>query len=205
MALKTRQAEGSLLACDPSHRRRDCRRIRRRYRRCVATSLLALSPRDRSGALRVVIESPAGARVKLKYAPDLGGFVLSRPLVLGVTYPFDWGFVPGTRAADGDPVDAMVLLDVPTYPGVIIPARPIALLAVEQKAKNGEGRQRNDRIVVEPLAARRGNGRLTKRMRQELEEFFLSATLLEGKEVVPLGWRGPEEADALVDRSRRRR
>jgi inorganic pyrophosphatase len=49
-----------------------------------------------------VIESPAGARVKLKYAPDLGGFILSRPLVLGVTYPFDWGFVPGTRAPDGD-------------------------------------------------------------------------------------------------------
>ena len=171
----------------------------------MATSLLALSPRDRSGALRVVIESPAGARVKLKYAPDLGGFILSRPLVLGVTYPFDWGFVPGTRGPDGDPVDAMVLLDVPTYPGVIIAAHPIALLAVEQKAKNGEGKQRNDRIVVEAVAARRKNGRLTKRLRQELEEFFVSATLLEGKEVVPLGWRGPEEADALIDRCRRRR
>lgn len=81
----------------------------------MATSLIALSPRDPSGALRVVIESPAGARVKLKYVPDLGGFILSRPLVPGVAYPFDWGFVPGTRGPDGDPVDAMVLLDVPTF------------------------------------------------------------------------------------------
>jgi inorganic pyrophosphatase len=171
----------------------------------VATSLLALAPRDRAGTLRVVIESPAGARVKLKYAPDLGGFVLSRPLVLGISYPFDWGFVPGTRGPEGDPVDAMVLLDVPTYPGVIIAARAVALLEVEQNAKNGGGRQRNDRIVVEALAARRPNGPLTKRLREELEEFFVSATLFEDKEVTIVGWRGAAEADALVDRSRRRR
>jgi len=151
--------------------------------------------------MRVVIESPAGARVKLKYAPDLGGFVLSRPLVLGVSYPFDWGFVPGTAAPDGDPVDAMVLLDVPTYPGVIIPCRALALLQVEQNAKDG-GRQRNDRIIVEPVVGRRSPGGVMDHVKQELEQFFLSATLFEGKDVEILGWDNARAAEALVDRSR---
>jgi inorganic pyrophosphatase len=171
----------------------------------VSPSLLALAPRARDGTVRVVIESPAGSRVKLKYAPELGGFVLSRPLVLGVSYPFDWGFVPGTRASDGDPVDAMVLLDVPTYPGVIVPCRPLALLEVEQDAKESGRRERNDRIIVEPLVARRPIGRLSKRLKQELEEFFVSVTLFEGKNLEILGWEGPEAADALIDRSRRSR
>ena len=168
----------------------------------VSANLLALPPRDRDGVMRVVIESPAGSRVKLKYASDLGAFVLSRPLVLGVSYPFDWGFVPGTRASDGDPVDAMVLLDAPTYPGVIVPCRPLGLLEVEQDAKEGGGRQRNDRIIVEPTVARRTIAHLSDRLRQELEEFFHSVTLLERKNVKILGWKEAAAADVLIDRSR---
>jgi inorganic pyrophosphatase len=171
----------------------------------VAASLLRIPPRDDDGVMRVVIESPAGSRVKLKYAPDLDTFVLSRPLVLGVSYPFDWGFVPGTRAADGDPIDAMVLLDVPTYPGVVVSVRPVALIELEQKARTGQGRERNDRLVVEPVAARRPTVKLSPRLRKELEEFFVSATLLEDKEVTILGWNGAAAAASLVERSRRRR
>jgi inorganic pyrophosphatase len=155
--------------------------------------------------VRVVIESPAGSRVKLKYAPDVGAFVLSRPLATGLTYPFDWGFVPGTRAADGDPLDAMVLHDAPTYPGVIVSCRPLAVLEVEQNAKEGGGRQRNDRIIVEPLAVRRRIGRLSRRLKQELETFFLAVTELEGKDLKILAWQGVAAADRLIDRSRRSR
>ena len=68
------------------------------------SDLARLSARDDAGALRVIVESPAGSRVKLKYEPDLGAFTVSRPLVLGVVYPFDWGFVPGTHGPDGDPL-----------------------------------------------------------------------------------------------------
>ena len=81
----------------------------------MPADLLRLPVRDGSGALHVVVETPAGSRVKLKYSPQLGTFVLSRPLVLGVSYPFDWGFVPGTRASDGDPVDAMIVSDTATF------------------------------------------------------------------------------------------
>ena len=156
-----------------------------------------LAARDHAGALRVVVESPRGARVKLKYEPELGAFVLSRPLVLGVAYPFDWGFVPGTRGPDGDPVDAIVVFDAPTYPGVVIACRALAVLRVEQNAKEG-GRQRNDRIVAEPLVAKRSAG-VPPRVREELEAFFVASTVFEDKALRFLGWGDAREADALVD------
>jgi inorganic pyrophosphatase len=170
------------------------------YSRAVARDLLALPSRDASRAVHVVIESPRGSQVKLKYTPALGAFVLSRPLALGVTYPYDWGFVPGTRADDGDPLDAMVLLDAATFPGVVVACRPLALLEIEQNAKQG-GRQRNDRIIARPAAAHRPEIALTARVRDELVAFFLAATLLEGKDLRVLGWRDADAAEALIDRA----
>ena len=160
--------------------------------------LQSLPPRDESGALRVVVECPRGSRVKLKYSPRLGTFVLSRPLVAGVAYPYDWGFVPGTQAADGDPVDAMVLLDAPTFPGVVVCCRPLAVLELEQNAKQG-GRQRNDRIVAAPAEARRPAIVLTDPVRDELVAFFQAAVLFQGKDVRVLGWGDADAAEALVD------
>src|SRR4051794_25678745 len=163
-------------------------------------NLLRLPARAADAALHVVVETPAGCRVKLKYSPDLGTFVLSRPLALGVAYPFDWGFVPGTRAADGDPVDALVLSDAGTFPGVVIACRPLAVLQVEQNAKGG-GRERNDRVVGEPMAARRPTTPLADRVRNELEAFFLSATYGEDKALRILGWADAAAADVLIRES----
>jgi len=143
-----------------------------------------------------------GSRVKLKYSPDLNAFVVSRPLVLGITYPYDWGFVPSTRASDGDPVDAMVVFDAPTYPGVVISCRPLAVLAIEQNAKTG-GRERNDRILVVPVAAKRSAGSLSSRLRDELAAFFVSATQLAGKDIRVLGWGDASAAEALIERASR--
>ena len=87
----------------------------------------------------VVVESPRGSAVKLKYDPKLGAMSVSRPLNLGVTFPFDWGFVPSTQGADGDPIDALVYWDVSSYPGVVIPCRALAVINVDQR---GDERQR---------------------------------------------------------------
>jgi inorganic pyrophosphatase len=167
----------------------------------MSGDLLHLPARAPDGALHVVVETPRGSHAKLKYSAELKTFVLSRVLALGVTYPFDWGFVPSTRAPDGDPVDAMVLSSVSTSPGVVVCCRPLAVLQVEQKAKDG-GRERNDRIIVEPVVSERPTLPLTQRLREELEAFFVVATLFADKDLRLLGWGDGAAAEALVESTR---
>jgi inorganic pyrophosphatase len=171
------------------------------------TDELALLPAFAADDIfHVVVESPRGSSVKLKYSPQLRAFTVSRPLPIGLTYPFDWGFVPSTRADDGDPVDAAVVWDVATFPGVVIPCRALALVKVEQNRADMGGRARNDRILAVPVDSRRQTGvlspdGLTPRTRDEFELFFLTAAALEGKDPRILGWDQPEAALALLQRS----
>lgn len=166
-----------------------------------------LRPSEGRGVLRVVIESPAGATNKIKWEPELGLFAVSRPLPLGQAYPHDWGFVPGTRAQDGDPLDALVLSEGTTYPGLVIRTRPIGVLLLEQNSEKGR-RERNDRLVAVPSNAPRREieraSQLPKRVREEIEQFFLSVTFFEEKDASILGWRGPAEAWRLVRSAARR-
>lgn len=153
----------------------------------------------RGNIFRVVVESPRGSAVKLKFDREAGAMTLSRPLTLGVTYPYDWGFVPGTRVADGDPFDAMLLWDTPTFPGVVIECRAVALVKIDQRRKSGRGRERNDRILAIPLTAPRFEHIRTvrdvpARLRRELEAFFFHVTALENKDIRMLGWAGPAAA-----------
>jgi inorganic pyrophosphatase len=76
----------------------------------------------------VLVESPRGASVKLQYDEQLKAFTVVRALPLGVTYPFDWDFVPGTKAEDGDPLDVLALHNSRTYPGVVLPCRAIGVV-----------------------------------------------------------------------------
>jgi len=151
------------------------------------------------GAINVVVESPRGSSLKFKYDATHGVMTLLRPLPVGLTYPFDWGFVPSTRAADGDPLDAVILWDGASYPGIVIPCRAIGVLAVEQTNTTSHKRERNDRVAMLPVDAPRHADvesvfDLTKRVREELEEFFRHAVAFEGKAIQFLGWSGPEVA-----------
>jgi inorganic pyrophosphatase len=166
-------------------------------------SLSQLPPSNDPGIIHVVVESPRGSTTKLKYDEELETFVLSRPLPLGLVYPHDWGFVPGTRAEDGDPLDAMVLTEGTTYPGVVVRARPIGVVKLEQDAREGRKRVRNDRVIAVPDDAPRTLYRsaeqLPLRVRQELEQFFLAVTFLQRKNAQVLGWAGPQQALELVE------
>jgi inorganic pyrophosphatase len=155
--------------------------------------------------LHVIVESPRGSGWKLKYAPELGAMSVSRPLPLGVVFPFDFGFAPSTKAEDGDPLDIAILVDVGTYPGLVVPSRLIGILRASQK---GEGaRVRNDRLVAVAAADRRQAHRkdasdLPAREREEIEAFFAAAVALEGKELELLGWGDAREAKAAVEKAR---
>lgn len=167
------------------------------------TALHKLPARNKRGEIHVVVESPRGSAVKLKYDPKLGAFTITRPLILGVSYPYDWGFIPSTRAPDGDPLDAMVLHDAMTYPGVVIPCVPLGVVKLSQKKKKGGGRERNDRVIAVPVGAPRfaeiRDARdLPERVRKEIGQFFLAAVALTDKEAELLGWDGPEAATRLV-------
>ena len=167
-------------------------------------------PLQTEGGYHVIVETPRGSANKLKYEPDLRVFMWSRPLALGLSYPFDWGFFPQTLAPDGDPLDAFVLVDAPTFPGLVIPCRPVAVMELEQNKKQKKGRERNDRVLVVPLKAPRSDGLrdladLSVRQREEMEQFFVAATFGENKDAKILGWKGAREAEKLISRCALRR
>lgn len=162
-----------------------------------------LPPFDEQHNLRVVVETPRGANIKIKFDENLGCFSLSRILPLGVAYPYDFGFVPQTLAQDGDPLDVMVLIDAVTYPGVVISCRPLGALQVEERGLRGRP---NHRLVAVPVkAARKDEVRnfsdLGRRMQQELERFFVMSSSFTSKDPVVRGWVGPDAAGEMVQRA----
>jgi inorganic pyrophosphatase len=171
----------------------------------METNLTHLPTHDDDGFLNVVVESPRGSRAKLRYEPQLGTFLFSRPLVLGVVYPYDWGFVPSTKAEDDDPLDAMVYHDIATYPGVVIPAKPIGVVRLTQKEDTDKKWTRNDRLLVVPAKEKRWDDAtaLEVRVREELEQFFKIVVAMTGKKVRIEGWEGPKAARLLVDKAAR--
>lgn len=168
------------------------------------SDLSRLPCRDNEGRFRIVVESPRGTLVKLKWDHELGAFVFGRPLLLGVAYPYDWGFVPSTRAPDGDPLDGMVIFECPTAPGVVIACRAIGVIRLVQKDK-GKKRVHNDRIIAVPGDDPRYEdvSDLPERVRDELAQFFVTASLMSGKKVDVKGWSGAKAAERLVDETAR--
>ncbi len=85
--------------------------------------------------LRVVIETPKGSRNKFAFNADDHIFELKKVLPAGMAFPYDFGFVPSTEADDGDPVDVLVLMDEPAFPGCVLKCRPIGVIQGEQGEK----------------------------------------------------------------------
>ncbi len=147
---------------------------------------------DESGDLNVVVEAPRGSRIKFVYKPDSSVFLAERLLPIGLAYPYDWGFICGTCADDGDPVDALVIADVATYPGTLVKCRPLALLEMTQIVEGHE--EANPRVIAMPSWNETAAGMLTDSVKAQLERFFLEAVSLTGKQVSVKGWASAGDA-----------
>src|SRR5215212_1303855 len=100
-----------------------------------------------SGELNVIIETPKGSRNKFNYEEEHHLFKLGGVLPAGAVFPFDFGFIPSTLGGDGDPLDVLLLMDEPAFPGCLVPARLIAVIEAEQTERDGET-TRNDRLIA---------------------------------------------------------
>ncbi len=168
------------------------------------THLLKLPAIDKQGNIHVVVETPRGSRAKLKYDPVMRTFVLSKSLMAGLTYPHDWGFVPSTQAEDDDPVDALVIHEAATSPGLVIKCKAIGVLEIVERKK--KKKQRNDRVMAVPVDSHAEQGlrdvrQLSKQVREELEKFFVATAELQSTTLECLGWRGPKRAFRLIEKS----
>jgi inorganic pyrophosphatase len=167
--------------------------------------LLRLPTRNRDGDVHVVVETPRGSAAKLEFDPKMEVFTLSKALILGLTYPYDWGFIPSTRGEDGDPIDALVLHDTATAPGLVLKCKIIGVLEVLQIEKGKKG-IRNDRLIAVPRDSHREQAdkdarELPKQVRKEIEKFSAATDELEDKELEFLGWKGPKTGERLIDQA----
>lgn len=171
------------------------------------TRLKSFDAKD-SQMLRVVIETPKGSRNKFAFDVKERIFELKKVLPAGMTFPYDFGFVPSTKADDGDPVDVLVLMDEPAFPGCALTCRPIGVIQGEQ-GDDKKNKERNDRIVAVEQDAHswadiRSVADLGKQFVRELEEFFVNYHRLSGKQYRVLGLKGPDQARKLVKSGMRR-
>tara|TARA_B100001996_G_C18539787_1_gene546469 strand:- start:37 stop:570 length:534 start_codon:yes stop_codon:yes gene_type:complete len=159
--------------------------------------LTNLSPCPSEGLVNLVVEIPAGSRNKYEYFADAGVMALDRVLHSSVRYPFDYGFIPNTLAEDGAPLDAMVIMEEPTFAGCLIKARPIGVLDMQDSGAY------DGKLLCVPVADPRQ--RTIKSIRQidsgqleDVAEFFRTYKSLEGRVIVIDGWRDFDAVDGLL-------
>jgi inorganic pyrophosphatase len=169
----------------------------------MSATLDQLPARDPdSELLNVVVDTPKGSRNKYKYDSKAQIWKLSKILPLGMSFPFDFGFVPSTKGQDGDPVDVLVLSEEAAFPGCVLPALLIGVIEAEQT--DGGETIRNDRLIAviktahNPPIAHSLEEVGEQRLR-EIERFFVSYNQTEGREFRPLRRGNAKEANALLD------
>jgi inorganic pyrophosphatase len=161
---------------------------------------MRIPPFAKDGAVHVVVEIPKGCRNKYEYRPDLGVIALDRTLYSAVHYPTDYGFVPGTSGADGDPIDAMVLVEQETFPGCLVTVRLIGVVTIERTDGSPEPKLLGVPVAEPRFAEYRDIADLPQHLLREIEHFLSVFKDLEGSDIRVRGWDGPERARAALER-----
>jgi inorganic pyrophosphatase len=151
----------------------------------------------------VFVEIPSGSRNKYEWDEELGGIVLDRRLFTSMSYPADYGFLEGTLAEDGDPLDALVLVGEPTFPGCRIHVRVVGVFHMEDE------KGPDDKVICVPLSdpawGRTADVHdIPPELRNEIEHFFQVYKDLEEKKTVTYGFGNRSDAETIVDQARTR-
>lgn len=160
--------------------------------------LSRIPAQPKPGIINVLIEIVGGSKNKYEFDKDMNAFILDRVLFSSVKYPYDYGFVPNTLADDGDPLDGMVMMDEPTFPGCVIAARPVAMLEMI------DGGDRDEKILCVPDEDPRYDHvkslkDIAPHRLEEIAEFFKTYKNLEKKETKILGWKDIDQVAPLVE------
>ena len=159
---------------------------------------------SKSGDLNVVVDTPRGSPIKFNYDEERRVFTIARFLPSGLVFPFDFGFVPGTRAEDGDALDVVLLMEGSAFPGCVVRARLLGVLEARQKKK---GRTvRDDRLIAAACdspayAGVRGLRDLGREALDGIERFFFASNQVPGRGFQSLGRFGVARARAILRRS----
>lgn len=159
-----------------------------------------------AGLVQVIIETPANSRNKFAFDPQQGIFALKKVLPAGMVFPYDFGFLPQTIAPDGDPIDVLLLMDEPAFPGCAVHSRLIGV--IEGQQLDGKRKVRNDRLIAVAEANHMyANIRTMKdlpgKWLRELQIFFVNYHNLEGKKYELLGCKGAEAAFNLIRKAQK--
>jgi inorganic pyrophosphatase len=156
-----------------------------------------------SEPLICIVEIPKGSRNKYEYDPELGAIKLDRFVSASVVYPTDYGFIPDTLAPDGDPLDVLVCVSEPTFPGCVVPSRPIGLFRMSDE------KGRDDHVLCIPVNDPGWNwlqdiDRLPTQLRAEIGHFFsVYKDLDEDRHSEVDGWGDRNAALAAIEEARR--
>jgi inorganic pyrophosphatase len=155
--------------------------------------------------IRVVIETPRGAAAKFSYDPEDRVFAYSHPLPAGISYPFDWGFIPSTLGEDGDALDGMVVHQAASAPGIVMKCALLGALAVEQTEKRKT--VRNDRYIFCPQKQDAEDAAISdevpKELREKIEQFLQASVLGSDKKLKFLGWKGSKAATRSIKKGQK--
>jgi inorganic pyrophosphatase len=173
----------------------------------MKSATIAKARSDAAGkTVEVVIETPKGSRNKLAYEPRKRMYKLSKVLPEGMSFPYDFGFIPDTKADDGDPIDVLVLTDTELFPGCLLDCNLVGVIELEQQEESKM--VRNDRLIAVAsesilYSSVKHISQLNPTVLSQIEAFFINYQKLRDVKVKILGRQGPDQAWALLRRSKK--
>ncbi len=151
--------------------------------------------------IHIIIETPKGSGTKYTFDPETELFKLTRILPQGLNFPLHFGFIPGTKGEDGDPLDVLVLMDEPSYPGILIEGKVLGVIEAEQTERGKT--MRNDRLIASAVKSHRYKefndiNDLDKYLLEEIINFFITYNKMSDKIFKPLENKDSQTAIGLI-------